>query len=186
MPPRFVFASIQSMGAALRDHGRDLSGVVSIGGPETAWPDALRAWPGRSKHVLRIEFEDICMDLLRTLDRDGDRAPRALFSAEIAHELLDFGRARQGPILVHCAGGLSRSPACALLLAAQAAGPGREAIAADSIVRYGGGGFHPNSLIVHIGDAVLGRGGALCRIWEQRWHEGHPFDWTMPAGAFEV
>lgn len=182
--PRFLFTNVQSVGRALFDHRDDLSGVVSIAGPGSAWPPALIEWATNPAHdVLRLEFDDIDVDLLRNVGaRRLDQmfvghAKSRTFCAEDAQTLIDFGAQRTGKILVHCAGGWARSPACALILAAHASGPGHEDLAVASIMRYGGGGFSPNTLVVLVGDEVLGRQGALCRAWERKWNDGKRFDW---------
>jgi predicted protein tyrosine phosphatase len=62
-------------------------------------------------------------------------------------------------ILIHCAAGVSRSPAAALIAMALAA-PGHDCEAAR-ILRAAGPFVSPNRLLVQLADVALGRGGAL-------------------------
>ena len=76
-------------------------------------------------------------------------------------QLLNFGSNLDdsSEVIVHCAMGMSRSPAAVIILLAQA-NPGREVEVADAF-------FHevpqsnPNKLLLQIGDEALGCGGDL-------------------------
>jgi predicted protein tyrosine phosphatase len=88
---------------------------------------------------------------------------------EDVEEVLRFGEERlrdadRGPVhvLVHCFGGVARSPGAAIALAAQALGPGREDEAVDLIVKSRARAV-PNGLVVKHADDLLDRGGALLR-----------------------
>jgi predicted protein tyrosine phosphatase len=120
---------------------------------------------------VRLEFQDIRIEHYKI------NAPS--FSASHAKDLLKFGKEISGPILVHCAWGLSRSPGCAFLLAAQAYGPGYEDEAANAIKSYGTRLGCPNSIIVRIGDEILARNGALKQAWEKKWNDGKSFSWDV-------
>lgn len=64
-----------------------------------------------------------------------------------------------GSLLIHCAAGVSRSPAAALIALVLDA-PSREAQAA-ALLRSVAPHVHPNPLIISLGDAALDRRGAL-------------------------
>jgi predicted protein tyrosine phosphatase len=75
--------------------------------------------------------------------------------------LLDFGDRLDAntEVVVHCAMGMSRSPAAVMILLAQW-NPGREKEIVDVVFR-GAPRAHPNRLLLHIGDDLLGCGGDL-------------------------
>jgi predicted protein tyrosine phosphatase len=182
----FGYVGLYELDTVIVENGERLGGIVSIGTPDPRAahpphniPAMVRSWAQRTgKPMLRLEFDDIRLETPEVellLIGGGVTAP---FDEAMARELLAFGKKIQGPVLVHCAMGLARSPGCALLLAAQALGPGREDDAANAICTYSPrtAGV-PNSLVVHVGDRVLGRDGALRRAWERKWNAGQPFAW---------
>ena len=84
-----------------------------------------------------------------------------VFSAHVA-AIVDFARSwdRSAPLLVHCWMGVSRSPAAALIAAlASDADLDDEALARN--LRRASPQATPNSRLVEIGDALLGRDGRL-------------------------
>ncbi|ATQ43566.1 tyrosine phosphatase family protein [Caulobacter mirabilis] len=68
--------------------------------------------------------------------------------------------ADEGPLLVHCFAGVSRSPAAAYLLACRRAGAGEEARLAQTL-RAASPEATPNPLMVALADELLERGGAM-------------------------
>lgn len=110
-------------------------------------PGALAALAPRRR--LHLVFHDI------SEPRDGLIAPDAAMMAA----LLDFGRARAAPLLIHCWAGVSRSSAAAYILACDAH-PGREhELAAE--LRANAPFATPNALMVRLADDLLGRDGAM-------------------------
>ena len=105
---------------------------------------------------------------LPMLDVDDPSLRHAPAPAQVAH-LLDWGRGiRAGDrVLIHCFGGISRSPAAALALVAQALGPGRDDDAM-TLVRKIRPTAVPNRLIVGAADAALGRRGDLLAALDAR------------------
>ncbi len=76
-------------------------------------------------------------------------------------QLLDFGNRLDdsSEVVVHCAMGMSRSPAAVIILLAQA-NPGRETEVADAFFQEVPRA-QPNKLLLQIGDEFLGCGGDL-------------------------
>ena len=131
-----------------------VSHVLSILDPEWPVPEAFGSYGEHAK--LELRFHDIIEDTPgQTAPREGDVA-----------RILAFGRDLEGEpapvahLLVHCHAGISRSTASMALLLAQA----RPAVPAERIMR-GVLGIRekawPNLRILEMGDALLGRGGAL-------------------------
>ncbi|PJK27915.1 tyrosine phosphatase family protein [Minwuia thermotolerans] len=129
-----------------------ISHVVSIGDP--GWPEnpALdRIAPGR---VHRFRFNDV---IAAVEGHDRVPAPKDIV------RLLEAGdRIRADDpthLLVHCQMGVSRSSAATLILLTQEH-PGREMEVADRISKRRPQAW-PNSLMLELADAELGRNGGL-------------------------
>jgi predicted protein tyrosine phosphatase len=134
--------------------------VVSIGTEGNDPPDGFASFAGRK---LRLEFDDVEVEETRS----GYVGP----SLEDARRVVAFGKGIDGGVLlVHCAAGISRSSASLLILLADRVGPGREDEAVRLLVkvkeatqaaRLRTDFIRPNRRLVWLGDAVLGRDGAL-------------------------
>jgi len=161
--PEITVTDLDTASRILRHPGlmHELKWVVSIGslaGP----PDGWRAVSPKRK--LRLVFDDVSRPVLQC-HPPNDRH---------VHELLKFARkATEGPMLIHCAQGQSRSSAAALIVLASRIGEGREdeavrklhaliAEASGKLLRPVAHDIHPNRLMVWIGDRLLGREG---RLW---------------------
>lgn len=105
---------------------------------------------GGGQH-LRLAVEDTCDPL-------HPERP----TPDMVRRLLAFGAAVPdgGVLLVHCHGGISRSTAAAMAIAAAELGPGREAEAV-ALVRRARPQAMPNGLILALAGEALGTGGAL-------------------------
>lgn len=90
-----------------------------------------------------------------------------LATREQVAEGLAFARALEGSLLVHCHAGVSRSGAMALAVLADLLGPGRESEAMDRLLAVRSEAV-PNGLVVRLADDVLGRNGALVKVYEER------------------
>ena len=123
------------------------SRLVSLLAPDQLEPDAPAGLPR-----LTLRFHDI------SEPREGLVAP----SRAMVAELLAFGAAwrEQGPLLVHCWMGISRSTAAALALAC-AVDPARDVLEIAVALRQLSPTATPNPLIVAFADDLLGRGGKL-------------------------
>lgn len=149
--------------------------VVSILDPWAPMPGALRSIHAP---VLVLRFDDVA----DPNDRAGPRAAHI-------RELLAFDAgAREGErLVVHCTAGISRSTAAlVVLLAARHPDLDDEIFAAIRRIRPIA---WPNSLVVSLGDELLGRGGALIAalrrhydIQTRRPEFGHMFR-TAPQSA---
>ncbi|MBV9783237.1 MAG: protein-tyrosine-phosphatase [Acidisphaera sp.] len=131
-----------------------VSHVLSILDPDWPVPDAFGSYGEHQR--LELRFNDVIEEFPGTIP------PRQ----EHVTQLLAFGRtllaepARERHLLVHCHAGVSRSTASMLLMLAQAQ-PERNAEAlAEEILRVRSKAW-PNLRIVEMGDAELGRAGAL-------------------------
>lgn len=179
--PDIIFCGVGEVGIQLAEPSR-FSSVVSIGDPDDPAPTALAEWAvaDAGRRFLRLEFHDVSISRAKTMQvEDPHRfARKTLCDRALVTSLLAFGRGRDGTTLVHCTAGASRSPACALILNAQRLGPGREMEAAAlTDVRP----CYPNSLVVRLGDELLGLKGALCAAWEAVWVPPAPEDWSWEA-----
>jgi len=101
---------------------------------------------------LRLLIHDI------TTSDDASILPQA----EHIQTLIDFIRGwkqQDGPLLLHCIAGVSRSPAAALITLVTLA-PGHEREAARAL-RRAGPHFMPNRRMIQLADDILGTGGRL-------------------------
>ncbi len=143
--------SICGLDELVQHAGNDVSHVVSIIDPAQPDPEVFADYPPHDRTLLR--FDDIIAP------RHGMMVPG---EADV-RRILDLGeRLADAPVrhlLVHCHAGVSRSTATAALLMAQR-NPGRETDIFRRLDAMRQPAW-PNSLIVRLGDALLGRGGAL-------------------------
>jgi predicted protein tyrosine phosphatase len=151
-PFRISVCGIEELGGHC-DTG--VSHVLSILDPDWPVPEAFGAFGEHAK--LELRFHDVI---------EADIAGTAPPGEEHVSALLAFGRdlmAEPPPeahLLVHCHAGVSRSTASMALLLAQGL-PGIEAERVFGEVLRIRPQAWPNLRIVEMGDALLGRGGAL-------------------------
>ena len=101
--------------------------------------------------VLDLRFHDIAEP------RDTLAAPEE----KHIRDLLGFAKpAGDGPLLVHCWAGVSRSTAAAFIIACQRSAPGNEDNIAQEL-RNRAPYATPNPLIISLADAMLDRGGRM-------------------------
>ncbi len=131
-----------------------VSHVLSILDPERAEPEAFGSFGEHAR--LELRFHDVIEE------QPGQVAP----GPEQVAEILDFGRGltaeRTARLLVHCHVGISRSTAAMSLILAQA----RPEASAEEVLRSIlaiRDKTWPNLRMLELGDAMLGRGGALPR-----------------------
>ena len=153
-PPEFTIADRFGAEQLLLSpqHGGHFQYVVSIGDPGERPPKGLEDHPAR---VLRLEFHDMLQP--PPADWVGIFAPPD--PVHVAR-LVDFCAGIDGPALIHCHAGISRSAAAAFVLVSQRLGPGRE-LEALEIVLASRPQAWPNRRIVALADERMGRGGAL-------------------------
>jgi predicted protein tyrosine phosphatase len=123
--------------------------VVSIMDPDTPEPESLAGFP--SERILMLRFHDI-------IEETGN-----LTIPQESHmrQLLEFAPiSKNAALLVHCAAGVSRSTAAAILILAQRnpmAAAGSVIVQATSMVPNA----WPNWRMIEIGDALLHRDGQI-------------------------
>ena len=123
------------------------SGVITIEEPDTEDPFRIDVVP-----QLVLQFHDIDMTMLGYVEPESEHVQQALA----------FAREIDGPLLVHCRAGVSRSTAIALAIAADRLGAGNERQACVWL-RQTYPQAQPNRLVVFLADGVLGRGQALIK-----------------------
>lgn len=130
----------------LTDDCGDVSLLISIGEKH----DALPAGFHNVRERIRLLFAD-------TLD------PETGATEADVRRIIDAARALDGTaarVVVHCAAGISRSTAAAVILYAASLGPGREDEAVSRVFEQRPFA-RPNLLMMEIADRLLGRGGRL-------------------------
>lgn len=181
--PRVVFCGLGEVGTHLSEPSR-FSSVISIGDPGDPAPPSLADWAvcDAGRRFVRLEFHDVSISRAERMRIEDPKrlAKKTLCDRALVATLLAFDDDRPGHILVHCTAGASRSPACALLLNAQQLGLGHELEAAQMTdIRP----CYPNSLVVRLGDELLGCNGALCKAWERVWVPPAPENWSSEVVA---
>ena len=127
------------------------SGVITIEEPDTEDPFRTDVVP-----QLVLQFHDIDMTMLGYVEPEPEHVQQALtFAQEI-----------DGPLLVHCRAGVSRSTAIALAIAAVRLGAGNERQACEWLQQTYPQA-QPNRLIVFLADEVLKRNCSLCSAVKQ-------------------
>ena len=126
--------------------------VLSILDPGYPVPEAFGQYGEHER--LEVRFDDIV----------DERAGATLPQAEHVRQILAFGRTLAAEpnafLLVHCHAGISRSTAAMVLILAQAL-PDTSAAEVLATVHGIREKAWPNIRIIELGDAMLGRGGAL-------------------------
>ena len=115
------------------------SGVITIEEPDTDDPFRTDVVP-----QLVLQFHDIDMTMLGYVEPEPEHVQQAL----------TFAREIDGPLLVHCRAGVSRSTAIALAIAADRLGAGNERRACEWL-RQTCPQAQPNGLIVFLADQLL-------------------------------
>ena len=115
------------------------AGVITIEEPDTDDPFRTDEVP-----QLVLKFHDIDMTMLGYVEPKLEHIEKALF----------FARDSDGPLLVHCRAGVSRSTAVALAIAADRLGAGNERLACEWLRRTYPQA-QPNKLVVFLADQLL-------------------------------
>ena len=130
----------------------DVTYLVSIGEPHEELPDGYE----NVRRRLRLHFADTVAGELSPTKEDVQRI------IELAETL----RSSSGRILVHCAAGISRSSAAALIMHAVWLGTGRERDALERVLAQRPIA-RPNRRMVELADELLGRDGELVEVLGQ-------------------
>jgi len=135
------------------------SHVLSILDPDWPLPDAFATYAAHRK--LELRFNDVIEVWPDgTPPRQADVAALLAFGRDLASEPAGRAPLLVPHLLVHCHAGVSRSTASMALIAAQAVPAMTAPDVFDAVLRVRPQAW-PNLLIVELGDALLGRGGAL-------------------------
>jgi len=137
--------------------------LLSIGAPVPSDPppDGFEEFTGEK---IRIEFDDVSYPTQAVLN--AGYVPPTLDDAK---KIIKFTKDIDHPILIHCAAGISRSSASALILIAQKFGPGKE----DESIHYlitledKDPEIFPNELLVSHADYLLERDGDLIMAYKK-------------------
>jgi predicted protein tyrosine phosphatase len=136
-------------------HGsRAVTHVLSILDPEYPEPDAFQAFPAHRRTILR--FHDVIEPTPGCVTPERDHV----------EAILEFGRdsasghPTEPHLLVHCHAGVSRSTAAMAMLMAQAEAQEDEDRLFARLLAVRAKAW-PNSRLIGIADALLGRGGRL-------------------------
>lgn len=151
--------------------------IVSLLDPDTPFPDS----GGVGRH-LRLGVHDI------TELYAGQVPPMATHVENVLKFVADWDRA--DPILVHCYAGISRSTATAYTIAC-ALNPDTDEGEIAWTLRRASASAWPNTRIVALADAALGRGGRMTKAVEaigagHAWHDvgaADPFEIPSKYGA---
>jgi predicted protein tyrosine phosphatase len=151
--------------------------VVSLLDPHTTFPETQDPNADhRPKKHLRMKIHDI------TADEDGFTAPARAHVAEIIGFVAQWDQS--APILIHCYAGISRSTATAYITACTH-NPKADEEEIALALRAASATAMPNSRIIALADAELGRNGRMVRAIQAigagypRWpdiDEAEPFE----------
>jgi len=132
----------------------EISHIISVSNPGVDLPEPEWA----AEKYLQLRFGDVYSEA------DARRWNTTAPSMEDIHKAVGFFREawaiEDSKILVSCDQGASRSPALAYLCIADQLGSGREEEALQLVLKIRPEAV-PNSLVVRLGDAFLGRDGGL-------------------------
>jgi len=149
---------------------KEIDAVVSIGDPGAAPPPTLHR---EGRHVLRLEFHDVERDSVTAENLIAASIPPVAFvppSREMVGELLDWSPrllGGDGTLVCHCLSGLSRSTACAAVLAAVDRGPGGERAAIATVASRTQHAFLPNRAVLRLADELRGQGSRLVEAYDE-------------------
>lgn len=141
--------------------------VISLGSPGAFGISADPLPLGFDKfsgQKLRLEFDDVSYPTPGML-KAGYQPP----SRDDAKKIIDFTAEVDGPILIHCAAGISRSSASALILIAQKFGKGKEHEALHYLVTLDDKDpdIFPNELLLYYADNIMDRHGELIMAYRE-------------------
>lgn len=155
--------TITSRGKASRilaspSQGGDIRHVVSILDPGIKSPYGVGRWHGG--RILRLHYDDI--------ERRSPSCPwYAPCSWDDVRRIVAFAADVDGPLLVHCHAGISRSTAAAWIILAHHFGPGREVDALAAMLAAQPRAY-PNRRMLWMADRLRGSD-ALERAHRERW-----------------
>ena len=141
------------------DNVISIVGTWSADPEDTDPPGGWDVWEALDARKLRLVFDDVLEDTAH-----GD-AP----NATDVQEIIDFADGiGTGRTIIHCAAGISRSTAAALIVIAKLLGPYREDAAIDHLCDIKGN-LRPHAGMVEMADELLGLEGRLFTAYVAVW-----------------
>lgn len=160
--PPISITSCHEAGLRLTNDPQKYQFVISIGAPEDQRPDGFDTFHGQK---LRLEFDDVSSSSPFFV-KIGYIPP----TRNDVKRLIDFCHIIDGPTLIHCAQGISRSSASALALIATKMGKGYEKATIRHLLslKDKDPNIDPNELIVHYTDSILELQGELISAYKDQ------------------
>lgn len=121
-------------------------------------PGGWKVWTAYPARKLRLQFDDV------QRDSSHGEAPKA----EHIQQIIDFCDGLEGRTIIHCAAGVSRSTATGFIVLATLLGPEREEEALKILLSRKKH-LRPHRNMVRMADELLGREGALVKVYESAW-----------------
>lgn len=178
MPPGLVYILGYSEASMLlkQPEAGAITSVITIRGQREFAVEAPHI-----KHRLALEFDDteapsetdpLHASRIRLRQRQAESIGLRPTppTREHARAIINFAesiREKKGALLCQCFGGISRSPAAALLCLSVWAGPGSEGACVEQVLSVRPAAL-PHADLVAFGDALLDRGGRLVEALEAR------------------
>jgi predicted protein tyrosine phosphatase len=151
---------------------RQITHVLCVTNPTVHW--SKPAW--FNGELQELFFGDVISEAdAKNWKTTAPTAADVRYALEFLHSAWDVPHSR---ILITCDYGASRSPALAYVFIADQLGPGREAEALGQVLEIRPDAV-PNGQVVRLGDALLGRSGALLRPLRQL-HAKLNAGWSSP------
>lgn len=132
--------------------------VVSIGSPGDDLPEYYEEFEGQKA---RFEFDDVKN---HPINIKAGYIPPTINDMK---DIIEFLQIVDGPVLIHCAAGISRSSATALTLITMKMGEGYEQAAVHYLItlKDKSPDIFPNESMIQYADRLLGREGRLEAIY---------------------
>ncbi len=169
LPELIVCGRVHAAQILRSAEGAGLRYIVSINNPATEQPPD--GFAEHSARKLVLHFYDV--ERSTTLEGLGEVSA----SQEHLERLIAFCRGVDGPTLIHCSMGFSRSTAAAYVLLCIATGRGHEVAALEHLCLTVKRRIAPNRRVVWLADDLLHRGGAMKAAHRARFadrFEGEP------------
>ena len=152
--PKISICSWKEAQNRLISKPNEYESLISIGGKKTEnnqypTPQGFDEFSGRK---IRLEFDDLIFPIPLILNM-GYLPP----TSEDVAKIINFCQGIQGPTLIHCAAGISRSSAAALILIALKMGAGHEEEAVHHLItlKDKDPDIFPNEMMLAFADEIM-------------------------------